>query len=165
MIIRTVPPHIRKGLLRLYVAVAVPWAVWYGVQVQDAIDRHRGQRYVSEAFRSLLIVPIGAPILFVIVVWVVAGFQKSARTSDPAAPNATPPEPDYHLIIARAVADLADNTSEARQAIYERARSVLVSQLRQQGTPELQIIIEQDELEAAIRKVEGGLPPSSFAQD
>ena len=37
---------------------------------------------------------------------------------------------DYHPLIARAVEGLAKSTGEARRALYERARSALVAQLR-----------------------------------
>ena len=37
---------------------------------------------------------------------------------------------DYHPLIARAVDGLAKNTGDARRALYERARSALVAQLR-----------------------------------
>src|ERR1700683_2562680 len=37
---------------------------------------------------------------------------------------------DYHPLIARAVDGLAKNTGDARRAVYERARSALVAQLR-----------------------------------
>jgi hypothetical protein len=162
MIIRTVPPHVRRGFLRLYLAVAAPWVVWYGYQLLDAINRHRPQRYVDEALRSLLIVPIGAPIIFVILVWVVAGFQKSALRSDVPKAEPTPASPpssvDFYPIIARAVASLADNTPEARQAVYERARSILLTQLSEQLTPDTQIAREQKALEAATEKVEMNWP-------
>jgi hypothetical protein len=172
MIIRTVPPHVRQGLLRLYLVVAVPWAAWYGYQLLDAINRHRPQRYVSEAFRSLLIVPIGAPVIFVIVVWVVAGFQKSAARSDASITRKTDPtspmpatdakSADYYPVIARAVAGLTENTQQARQAVYDRARSVLLTQLGGQDAPRARIEREQDALEAAIEKVELEASPRSF---
>src|ERR1051325_8587906 len=37
---------------------------------------------------------------------------------------------DYHPLIARAVAGLDKNTGENRRALYERARTALVAQLR-----------------------------------
>ena len=37
---------------------------------------------------------------------------------------------DYYPLIARAVAGLEKNTGEARRALYERARTALVAQLR-----------------------------------
>ena len=64
---------------------------------------------------------------------------------------------DYHPLIARAVAELDNNTGEARRALYERARAALVAQLRG-VTPALgesDITRERLALEEAIRKVEG----------
>ena len=63
---------------------------------------------------------------------------------------------DYYPLIARAVAGLEKNTGEARRALYERARTALVSQLRGLDPPlgESEITRERLALEEAIRKVE-----------
>jgi hypothetical protein len=63
---------------------------------------------------------------------------------------------DYHPLIARAVEGLEKNSGEARRALYERARSALVSQLRgvEPALPESEITRERLSLEDAIRKVE-----------
>jgi hypothetical protein len=63
---------------------------------------------------------------------------------------------DYHPLIARAVDGLAKNTGDARRALYERARSALVAQLRgvQPALSESDITKERLALEEAIRKVE-----------
>jgi len=63
---------------------------------------------------------------------------------------------DYYPLIARAITGLDKNTGETRRALYERARTALVAQLR--GTdpplPEAEITKERLALEEAIRKVE-----------
>ena len=81
---------------------------------------------------------------------------------------------DYYPLIARAIAGLEKNTGEARRALYERARTALVAQLRgvSPALEESEITRERLALEEAIRKVEaeaarrarseGGNPP--FAQ-
>ncbi len=63
---------------------------------------------------------------------------------------------DYYPLIARAVAGLEKNTGEARRALYERARTALVAQLRGINPPlqEAEITRERLALEEAIRKVE-----------
>jgi len=63
---------------------------------------------------------------------------------------------DYHPLIARAVAGLERNTGDARRALYERARSALVAQLRgvQPALSESDVTRERLALEEAIRKVE-----------
>ncbi len=63
---------------------------------------------------------------------------------------------DYYPLVARAVAGLERNTGEARRALYERARTALVTQLRGVTPPleENQITRERLSLEEAIRKVE-----------
>src|SRR6187455_3815718 len=63
---------------------------------------------------------------------------------------------DYHPLIARAVAGLDKNTGENRRALYERARTALVAQLRGvvPALEESEITGEQLALEEALRKVE-----------
>lgn len=63
---------------------------------------------------------------------------------------------DYYPLIARAVAGLDKNTGESRRALYERARTALVAQLRGLEPPlsESEITRERVALEEAIRKVE-----------
>ena len=77
------PDHLRRGLTRLYLVVAVPWVLWYGSQVLEAAQ-HSGsaaQRAMAHAFWSLLVVPIGGPALLLLIVWVLAGFRKSIPAS------------------------------------------------------------------------------------
>jgi hypothetical protein len=63
---------------------------------------------------------------------------------------------DYYPLIARAVEGLERNTGENRRALYERARSALVSQLRGVDPPldETEITRERLALEDAIRRIE-----------
>src|SRR5690349_15192225 len=63
---------------------------------------------------------------------------------------------DYYPLISRAVAGLDKNTGENRRALYERARTALVAQLRgvQPALEESEITRERLALEEAIRKVE-----------
>ncbi len=63
---------------------------------------------------------------------------------------------DYQPLIARAVDGLGKSSGEARRALYERARSALVTQLRsvEPALSESDITRERLSLEEAIRKVE-----------
>jgi hypothetical protein len=63
---------------------------------------------------------------------------------------------DYHPLIARAVEGLGHSSGEARRALYERARTALVTQLRsvEPALSESEITKERLALEEAIRKVE-----------
>jgi hypothetical protein len=63
---------------------------------------------------------------------------------------------DYHPLISRAVEGLGKSTGEARRALYERARSALVAQLRgvEPALSESEITRERLSLEEAIRRVE-----------
>ena len=63
---------------------------------------------------------------------------------------------DYYPILARAVSRLATNNAQARQEVYEHARTILGAQLRSQD-PELSalnIMSERVALEGAILRVE-----------
>jgi hypothetical protein len=64
---------------------------------------------------------------------------------------------DYYPLVARAVAGLEKNTGEARRALYERARTSLVAQLRgvTPALSESEITRERLALEESIRKIEG----------
>ncbi|HWP25696.1 MAG TPA: hypothetical protein VNL39_05075 [Xanthobacteraceae bacterium] len=63
---------------------------------------------------------------------------------------------DYHPLIARAVSGLEVDTAENRRALYERARTALVTQLRSTVPPLEEAVITRERLalEEAIRKVE-----------
>lgn len=64
---------------------------------------------------------------------------------------------DYYPLIARAIAGLDANApSETRRALYERARTALIAQLRnvQPALSEAEITRERLALEEAVRKVE-----------
>src|SRR6202012_6153476 len=64
---------------------------------------------------------------------------------------------DYYPLIARALAGLDPSApGESRRALYERARSALIAQLRSVEPPlsESEITRERLSLEEAVRKVE-----------
>ena len=76
---RSVPAHIRKGLLRLYIGVSAVWVIWFGLQIIDVLNSHPyyiASRYIPRLFLTLLFVPIGSPILFIIANWIFEGFRK-----------------------------------------------------------------------------------------
>src|SRR5579871_374619 len=59
---------------------------------------------------------------------------------------------DYYALISRAVSDLPNNTDEARQELYDRARRAQAKQLA--GDTRTEAAHERQALEEAIRKVE-----------
>ena len=64
---------------------------------------------------------------------------------------------DYHTLIAQAIDGLDENnTEEARRALYERARSAQIRQLRAIRPPLSESVVAKERLslENAIRKVE-----------
>ena len=77
------PEHLRRGLLRLYVAVSVPWVAWFGYQLLYALNDY-DQDEAANAFWWLLVVPVGSPILFLVIAWVVTGFRKRKLGVDKA---------------------------------------------------------------------------------
>lgn len=159
------PQHLRRGLTRLYVVVAAPWVAWYGYQIYYALERHRYElsRELSHAFWSLLIVPVGGPILFAMIFWVVTGFQKSGWRNEKPKHNQTPdgsqsasPAPlkpeDYFTLIERVVSTLQTNDRLNRIKVYDRARAALRNELH--GQDRSRIKHERKALEEAIREIE-----------
>ena len=74
---------------------------------------------------------------------------------------------DYQSLLTRAVANLPpSSTAPARQAIYERARKALVTQLRslRPPLPESDIQREETALDKAIEAVESKFAPAAAGQ-
>jgi hypothetical protein len=97
---KRLPENIRRGMWRLYIAVCVPWLAWFGYAAFDAAERHRNySRDVASAAWKALVVPVGAPVLFLVLLWIVSGFQQSDvlkedRSANPlGAKNEPPPAP------------------------------------------------------------------------
>jgi hypothetical protein len=69
---------------------------------------------------------------------------------------------DYYSVLARAVVNLETSDIAARQELYERARSIIVAELRRQNPriSALTVTREQAALEAAIRRLEAELGPA-----
>jgi hypothetical protein len=63
---------------------------------------------------------------------------------------------DFYPILARAIAGLPDKSSAARRAVYDRARTALVAQLRSLDPPlgEAEIMRERLSLDEAVAKIE-----------
>jgi hypothetical protein len=74
---------------------------------------------------------------------------------------------DYYPLISRAVGGLDKNSGENRRALYDRARTALVNQLRGVEPPldETDITRERLALEEAIRKVEAEAAKRSRAEN
>jgi hypothetical protein len=104
--IPTLPRHVQRGLLRLYLVITVPWVAWFGYYILVALDRDDP---VSGAVWSLLIVPVGGPLLYLVACWVIAGFREPEvrPKADEAPPRSEAPShrapADYYPVIARAV--------------------------------------------------------------
>ena len=70
---------------------------------------------------------------------------------------------DYYSVLARAVVNLETEDGAAREELYERARRIIISELRKQNPKisALTITREQAALEAAIRRLESELQPQA----
>jgi len=68
---------------------------------------------------------------------------------------------DYYPVLARAISRLSDNDARKRQEIYDRARTVVLEELRKLD-PE-KIAPEQAQLEAAILRLEAELSAKDVA--
>ncbi|QRM28856.1 histidine kinase [Microvirga sp. VF16] len=75
---------------------------------------------------------------------------------------------DYYPLIARAVEGLPEQTPDKRHAVYERARTALIAQLRSLDPPLTEAEIQQEgrSLDEAITKVEADYTaPAGFDDD
>ena len=166
------PEHVRRGLTRLYLVVSVPWVAWFGYGLFDAFQQGDDD-LASNAFWSLLIVPIGAPIVAFAVLWVVVGFWKREPAPTGKDDGSNPPNPwgrpaekpvgpslhlgprtkHYYAIIEHAVSQLENKDSQSRETLYAQARTILDQKL--QGQPDWDAQQERKAFEKAIRDFEG----------
>lgn len=74
---------------------------------------------------------------------------------------------DYYPLLVRALSSLPQKTGEHRKAVYDRARTALLRQLRgvDPPLPEGEIIRERQALEEAIRRAEADFPPEPAAAE
>jgi hypothetical protein len=74
---RSVPAHIRKGLVRLYIVASSLWVVWFGSQILILLnDYPYHSARLPSLFLALLVLPIGGPMLFALAFWIFEGFRK-----------------------------------------------------------------------------------------
>jgi hypothetical protein len=73
-----VPRPIRGGLIRLYILVAVPWVAWFYYRAYRQSEGLNWDAFAL-AILWLLVVPVGALILYFVVLWIAAGFRKRAE--------------------------------------------------------------------------------------
>jgi hypothetical protein len=119
------PEHFRRGLLRAYLVIAVPWVAWYGYQIYDFVQGHHywHWRDISHSFWSLLIVPIGGPVCLLALFWVLSGFRK--------------PVPGTNGALTRDGQSQASGPSPEAEAIYRRLDRLMTDEKAQiDGLPE-----------------------------
>lgn len=67
------PNNTRRGLLRLYFGISVPWSLWFLYKLSYDNDHYHSK--LSSDFFALISVPLGAILLFFITEWIVDGFH------------------------------------------------------------------------------------------
>src|SRR5262245_6856202 len=112
MMMPTLQPHIRRGLLRPYAAISIPWVAWFGFKIANAIEDDPYDYDVSGYVFSLLIVPIGGPVLFLIIGWIIAGFRRPNEDElPPSSSVAELPQlsvDDYYAVISGSVSKISE---------------------------------------------------------
>ncbi len=77
------PLNIRRGLLRLYVGVSIPWILWFLYKIDYDSDHYHYK--MQSDFLALITVPVGAVVLFFMVGWIVEGFRNHSPANDKAS--------------------------------------------------------------------------------
>jgi hypothetical protein len=60
---------------------------------------------------------------------------------------------NYYPALSRAISDLSPNSEEARRILFERARMILIEQLRSRQPAATELEIQRAALETAIRRI------------
>lgn len=79
LLFNKLPVHVITGLFRLYIFASSLWLAWFVYQIIVVINIHPYApvwRSISGLFWTMLLVPVGGPILFFIAVWIYEGFRK-----------------------------------------------------------------------------------------
>ncbi|MFB9262840.1 hypothetical protein ACFFWD_06580 [Bradyrhizobium erythrophlei] len=111
---RALPVNIRKGLTRAYLTIAVPWIAWFGYQIALYADRAsystNARQHLAFSIVLFLLVPLGAPVLLKLLIWIVQGFL-SPKVNGGKAANPTDERPsiqsDIDHLRLRVAEDLA----------------------------------------------------------
>lgn len=56
------------------------WSIWYGFQSIDAAGLHWRRHEVPHLIFLMLLLPLGAPIAFTVIVWIADGFRSPPRS-------------------------------------------------------------------------------------
>ena len=147
LIREVVPRRVRRGLARAYLVIAVPSVLWFGFQIIGTISSryYWHWRDISHAVSFLLFELVAVPAIYVLTVWIIAGF------SEPP-----PPAADYRPLLLRAISQLPENNPASRAKLYERAAVALTEHLRRK-TPKMldsHITNETEELRRTTRELE-----------
>jgi hypothetical protein len=119
------PTNLRRGVLRLYLAVAIPWILWFAYRISDDAAQSSRRRYLEGDILALLTMPLGVVVLFMIGGWIVDGFRrpspgnaKSVNSESPQGTKTNQPSPP-------------DGFTKDADAIFRKLDSILQSEKAQ----------------------------------
>ncbi|UGY27322.1 hypothetical protein HU675_0011485 [Bradyrhizobium septentrionale] len=72
---RSLSPGLRSGLTRIHIVMCIPWVGWFGYQIADGMSRHDPWRHIARPLWLIAAVPLGLPLMLMVVLWIVAGFR------------------------------------------------------------------------------------------
>jgi hypothetical protein len=94
------PTNLRRGVLRLYLAVTIPWILWFAYRISDDAAHSSRRRYLEGDIVALLTMPLGVVVLYMIGGWIVDGFRrpspgnaKSVNSESPQGTRTDQPSP------------------------------------------------------------------------
>jgi hypothetical protein len=152
---QTLPGKVRTKTFSIYLVLSVLWVTWFSYKSLDAVTNEWRQYQVKHYLSLLLVVPVGGLAFLAIMATLLRGFLNARQ---PQSGIDSISMEDYRELLARAAAQLNQNTEEARRELYDRARDALISHLRAQGRSEFVIAHQLRLLETAARVVEGNSP-------
>jgi hypothetical protein len=120
------PPNVRRGLLRVYLAIVAPWAAWFGYQAFDVYPYGPVWRNVFLA----LSLPIGGPVLFFAINWVVTGIRKSAPDANAVQPPQEARSQSSHFEIKRERSSIRETNASSRQTTVSTEVEALFKKLK-----------------------------------
>jgi hypothetical protein len=110
------PLNLRIGLRRLYIAVALPWVAWFGYHValygNQSSYSASARQHLSTSVLLLLLVPLGAPVILKVIIWIVQGFvppnvEKTSKTQNQSRTQGSSIRSDIDQLRIRVTEDLS----------------------------------------------------------
>lgn len=145
------PANVRRGIARTYIAITVPWVLWFGYRAIDDANHWSRRARVEGDLLLMFSLPLGLVALVAIVVWIAEGFHVQTPQRSTSAASVT----EYELLLDRAIGKNQPNNAHVRLEIYSSARSALDSM---QFVDKDGLIKNRQALERAISRIERRSP-------